>query len=82
MLSYFSGLSAIEQLLNAVPFTDYMRNLRKEYNTNVDIPRKQQPYIFKDKKYQTLEELYRLSKKPSDFKEVKVDTSIHEQKYI
>lgn len=66
-------------MLKAVPFKEYMKNLRKLYNKSVNA-REPRHYIFKDKKYQIMEDLYRMNELKKDRKvEAKIDKSIHEK---
>lgn len=66
-------------MLKAVPFKGYMKNLRKLYNEKVNT-REPRRYIFRDKKYQIMEDLYKMNelKKPKEVK-MKIDKNIHEK---
>lgn len=63
LISFFrSRLSPIEEMLKAMPFTEYMKNVRQEYCKLSEAHHPKQ-YIFKSKKLQNLEDLCRMSKK-------------------
>lgn len=66
-------------MLKAVPFTEYMKNLRKLYNETVN-KREPRHYIFRDKKYQIMEDLYRMNELKKDKQvKMKIDKNIHEK---
>lgn len=67
LVLFFRQLSALEVLMKALPFTDYMKELRKVYNR--ECKKTERQYVFTSKKLQKMEDLYRLKNKDVDIKE-------------
>lgn len=77
---YFcSQLSLLEKLIKAVPYTNYMKILRKEYNALLNSTREPKQYIFKSKKLQHLEDMIRMSRMHEKKKAIDVDKCIHKK---
>lgn len=53
--------------MKSLPFTDYMKELRKVYNS--ESKKKENPYVFTSKNMQKMEDLYRLRNKEMDVRE-------------
>lgn len=66
-------------MLKAVPFTEYMKDLRKKYNKESKV--KPSEYTFKTKRLQELEDMYRTKTKAIDTKEYLI-SRLSEKEYF